>query len=227
MSKDDKRGRRKTNQPQYSVGKGKPPIETRFQKGVSGNPSGKRKRPKTPWEAMEDLLLNRTCAVMIDGKRQQLPYGEAFLLRLGNEAMQGKPLPTKIMFDLWVACASRSKSYEDDELSPADEELLSSLGIPAARHLAAQMPSGEVRVTIDPDGTMSVEAEEFGEGVVARIEADIAAALAKGEDPIEVIEAFLSDYRPSAPSKNGTFTIREAVTSVLEKGDGTVEVRSS
>ncbi len=63
MSKDDKRDRQKTTTPLYAVGKGKPPTETRFQKGVSGNPSGKRKRPKDPWEAMEDLLLNRTCAV--------------------------------------------------------------------------------------------------------------------------------------------------------------------
>lgn len=227
MSKDEKRDRSKANAPQYAVGKGKPPTQTQFQKGVSGNPSGKRKRPKDPWEAMEDLLLNRTCAVMIDGKRQQVPYGEAFMLRLGNEAMQGKTVPTKIIFDLWVGWASRSKSQEADALSPADEEVLSSLGIQTARRLAAQMPSREVRVTLDPDGTMSVEAEDFDAGMIAQIQNDIDDALEKGEDPIKVIEAYLSTFRPAAPSEDGTITIKESVTSILEKGDGTVEIRSS
>lgn len=227
MSKNDNRDRHKTTTPLYAVGKGKPPTETRFQKGVSGNPSGKRKRPKDPWEAMEDLLLNRTCAVMIENQRQHLPYGEALLLRVGNEAMQGKPAAVKIILDLWMAWANRSKSQDGDGLSPADEELLASLSIQTARRLAAQLPSSEVRVTIDPDGTMSVEADAFDAGMVARIEADIHDALAKGEDPIEAIEAFLAAMRPVPPSEDGTITIKENVTSILRKGDGTVEVRSS
>ncbi len=42
-----------------------------------------------------------------------------------------------------------------------------------------------------------------------------------------MIESFLAAMRPVPPSEDGTITIKENVTSILRKGDGTVEVRSS
>lgn len=39
----------------YEVGYGKPPVATRFKKGQSGNPNGRRKR--TPQSEIEDLFM--------------------------------------------------------------------------------------------------------------------------------------------------------------------------
>lgn len=227
MSDDDKRRRRKTKPPVYQVGKGKPPIETRFKKGVSGNPSGKRKRPKTPWEAMEDLLAHRTCAVTIDNQRQQLPIGEALIMRLGNDAMQGKPAAIKIMMDLWTASATRSDNKGGEDLSAADEEVLAALGIPPVDGNRSLPLACEIRVTIDPDGTVSVEADEIDDDLVGAIEADIAEAVAAGADPVKAIDAVLSSMRRDPPSTKQAVSVSESVTSILQKGDGTVEIRSS
>lgn len=169
MTNDDDHPRRRKNKPIYQVGKGKPPIETRFKKGVSGNPTGKRKRPKAPWEAMADLLDNRTCSVMIENKRQQVPYGEALILRLGNDAMQGKPAAIKMVMDLWMASASRSDPQHGEELSPADEEVLAALGIPRVGGGQTGTLAGEIRCAIDTDGTVSIEADGIDDDLVCRI----------------------------------------------------------
>lgn len=222
---DDDDGKKKV--PIYRVGRGKPPLHSQFQPGVSGNPSGKRKRPKDPWEAMEELLANRTCAVTIDNKRQQLPFGDALIMSLLSDAMKGKPAAVKIVMDLWMAAASKSDRRRDDDLSPADEEVLKALGIPQAGSNLITTMAGEIRITLDPDGTMSLEADEIEDGLVSRFEAEIADAIAAGGDPVEVIEALLSSMRIHTPSTDGVVAVSESVTSILQKGDGTVEIRSS
>jgi len=59
-----------TDEPQdyqdYQVGYGKPPAETRFQKGQSGNPQG-RPRSKTLAELLGEALSRRSAFVNPDG----------------------------------------------------------------------------------------------------------------------------------------------------------------
>ena len=53
----------------YNVGPGRPPLHTRFKKGRSGNPGGKRK------QNMPALLadtLDEPIFITIDGERRQL-----------------------------------------------------------------------------------------------------------------------------------------------------------
>ncbi|KAF0136898.1 MAG: Uncharacterized protein FD152_817 [Xanthobacteraceae bacterium] len=201
MSDDNDQNPRKRKVPLYSVGKGKPPMDTRFKKGVSGNPSGKRKRPKDPWEAMADLLANRTCSVMIENERQQVPIGEAFIMRLGNDAMQGKPAQTKMFFDLWIETASRSAKERIDDLSPADEEVLATLGgILRTDGNPTSALAGEIRFTIEPDELVSIEAEQIDRNVLDQMEREIAEGIASGGDPLEVIDAVLASMRPRQPS---------------------------
>lgn len=222
---DDDDGKKKA--PVYRVGRGKPPLHSQFQPGVSGNPSGKRKRPKDPWEAMEELLANRTCAVTIDNKRQQVPCGDALIMSLLNDAMKGKPAAVKIVMDLWMAVAGKSGRRRGDDLSPADEEVLKALGIPKAGSNPTATLVGELRLIIEPDGTMLLEADEIEEDLASRFEAEIADAIAAGGEPVEVMEALLSSMRLRNPSTDGVVAVSESVTSILQKGDGTVEIRSS
>ena len=57
------------NERQYTVGKGKPPEHTRFQKGQSGNPTGRRKGSKNVATLLEQVL-NERVVVTENGKRK-------------------------------------------------------------------------------------------------------------------------------------------------------------
>jgi hypothetical protein len=79
------------NQNEYEVGYKKPPVSTRFKKGGSGNPSGKRK------QVAEDLnpgkilqtIDNEEIMVTIDGKRKRMRKGEIHFRQLFTKAIKG------------------------------------------------------------------------------------------------------------------------------------------
>lgn len=77
------------NQNEYEVGYKKPPAASRFKKGRSGNPSGKRKK------AAEDLdpgrvlqtIDNEELIVTIEGKRKRMRKGEIHFRQLFTKAI--------------------------------------------------------------------------------------------------------------------------------------------
>jgi hypothetical protein len=83
----------------YEVGYGKPPKHTRFQKGKSGNPSGKRKRPPTVAEVLDRHLSRKIVVTPTSGKdkgkKVALTALEALMLRLINEGLGGKLQATR------------------------------------------------------------------------------------------------------------------------------------
>jgi Family of unknown function (DUF5681) len=75
----------------YQVGYKRPPRHTQFQKGCSGNPRGRRKRPA---EYRDILLrvLNQKHAGIVNGKRRSMTSLELGLTRLANSAAMGDRL---------------------------------------------------------------------------------------------------------------------------------------
>lgn len=74
------------NENDYKVGRGRPPKQTRFQKGQSGNPSG---RPKT-WPDAKTILENRLFEEMpIKGKREKRLALDLLITQLRNKALTG------------------------------------------------------------------------------------------------------------------------------------------
>lgn len=72
----------------YEVGYGKPPVHTRFQKGRSGNPSGRRARQPT----MEELIateLRKKITITENGETRQITKKQAIAMRCVQKAMQG------------------------------------------------------------------------------------------------------------------------------------------
>ena len=67
----------------YEVGRGKPPVHTRFKKGQSGNPRGPR--PKNLPALLVDAL-NEKVVVTVDGERQEITKREAIVTQLVNES---------------------------------------------------------------------------------------------------------------------------------------------
>jgi hypothetical protein len=75
---------------EYEVGRGKPPVATRFKKGKSGNPSGKRK--EVPEKVDPGKILqsidNETIVVKIDGKSKTMRKGELYFQQLFTRAIK-------------------------------------------------------------------------------------------------------------------------------------------
>jgi hypothetical protein len=71
------------NKRDYAVGRGKPPVHTRFKKGQSGNPRGPR--PKNlPAPLIE--ALNEPVTATIDGERREITKHEAVVTQLVNKS---------------------------------------------------------------------------------------------------------------------------------------------
>ena len=67
----------------YKVGRGRPPLQTRFKKGQSGNPGGRRKKqlPALLADALDEPVF-----VTIDGERRQITKREAIVHQLVNKS---------------------------------------------------------------------------------------------------------------------------------------------
>ena len=85
----------------YDVGYGRPPRETRFQKGVSGNPRGKRaKARKHTFTKLIASILAETVDVPIDGMTVTLSMMEVIVQRLGEKAAKGSKRALRKLLDL-------------------------------------------------------------------------------------------------------------------------------
>jgi uncharacterized protein DUF5681 len=72
----------------YPVGYAKPPSNTQFKPGQSGNPSGRPKGAKNFGTAIEDALRARV-TVTENGKRRRLSMRQVIAKRLVNRAAEG------------------------------------------------------------------------------------------------------------------------------------------
>ncbi len=83
----------------YEVGYGKPPKSGQFTKGVSGNPSGRRKKP-SDFEAKFLLELSSPLAINENGKRKIITKDEGIGKQLINKALSGH-VPSIRVADNW------------------------------------------------------------------------------------------------------------------------------
>ena len=72
----------------YAVGYGKPPLQTRFAKGASGNPRGRKPGSKN-LGAILDSELNTKVTVTEKGERRSKRKREVFVTQLVNKAIGG------------------------------------------------------------------------------------------------------------------------------------------
>jgi Family of unknown function (DUF5681) len=109
----------------YKVGPGRPPLHTRFKKGRSGNPGGRRK------QNMPSLLadaLSETVWVTIDGERRQITKREAVVHQLVDKSTTADLRATKMLFDMIKDVEHKTgvaaQPPEPRRLDPADKEVV-------------------------------------------------------------------------------------------------------
>ncbi len=109
----------------YGVGYGKPPHETRFKPGQSGNPKG---RPKGKSNYNDDLMkaFNKKVIVVENGRRKALSKWKIACTQLANDAASGDlhavRLTTKL-FDragLWTSSDEPSSTSTSEPTSPSE-----------------------------------------------------------------------------------------------------------
>ena len=85
---DIKSPRSKANAGDYGVGRGRPPVHSRFAPGQCGNPKGRRKGVRNFATDVKDAL-KAPVKVTRDGKRRTISTQEALILRLREKAFAG------------------------------------------------------------------------------------------------------------------------------------------
>lgn len=83
----------------YEVGYGKPPRHTRFRKGQSGNPAG-RKRPREAPGQIWQRLLQETVTVSESGHKRVMTKLELVLSQLINKAASGNEKNFKLFMEM-------------------------------------------------------------------------------------------------------------------------------
>lgn len=131
MSEDDKN---QSDETPSNVGYGKPPQQTRFKKGRSGNPRG---RPKGSRSLKSHLMkeLDAIVTVNENGVSKQISKREAAAKHIVNKAACGDPRMIKLVRDL-------IGDVEDRE----DEQVKAKQGLTARDRIAKKLDEMSVKV---------------------------------------------------------------------------------
>jgi Family of unknown function (DUF5681) len=99
------------------VGYDRPPVASRFQKGVSGNPKGRSKGTKN-FATLLRKAMTKSVTITENGKRKKISKLEAAAIQLANDAARGDKKAIQLAFDLLQF------SHPTNELSRPVEAML-------------------------------------------------------------------------------------------------------
>lgn len=111
----------------YEVGYRKPPVHTRFQKGQSGNPSGRPKGSINVATALEKEL-NTPVTIKENGRTRTITKLQAAIKQLVNKAAGGDPRALHLLLNLKALSAGEAAEEAPSPLrQEADHQVLASL----------------------------------------------------------------------------------------------------
>jgi uncharacterized protein DUF5681 len=73
----------------YEIGRGRPPKESQFSKGQSGNPDGRPRGQHSRAKSPIDRLMKRGVSMMVGGKRKRVSITDFTTAKLVHEANKG------------------------------------------------------------------------------------------------------------------------------------------
>ena len=106
MAQDESTAEPPSNGAGYAVGYGRPPLHTRFRKGVSGNPRGRPRRRMDLASLLTEALDRRNASK----RRKPGTQREAIVAALVEKSASGDLRATKLLFELMrqIGLASRT-----------------------------------------------------------------------------------------------------------------------
>ena len=109
----------------YEVGYGKPPQNTRFKKGQSGNPRGRAPGAKDLKTLLIDTL-NEPVVVTENGGRRTISKRQAIVKQLVNQSAKGDLKATQLLLSILRDLESRAEpgSADADKITEADQQII-------------------------------------------------------------------------------------------------------
>ena len=111
----------------YEVGYGKPPRNTQFKKGQSGNPRGRPPGSKN-LATLVSVALNEPVIVVENGGRKKITKREAIIKQLVNRSTKADWRAIKILLDIVREIDSRVEpETAERSFSAADEKVIAQM----------------------------------------------------------------------------------------------------
>jgi hypothetical protein len=112
--------KKKTPTGDYEVGYRKPPVGTRFQKGQSGHPGG-RKKGSRAFKTMLQEVMELEVELTDRGKQRRVAMCMALLLRAAQDGLAGDH---KARADLFDRFERHSEQFEEAAELPEDDQAM-------------------------------------------------------------------------------------------------------
>jgi Family of unknown function (DUF5681) len=108
--------RDRDRKPDYEIGYGKPPIDTRFKPGASGNPSGRPKGAKNLTTLVHEAL-NEPVIIAENGRRRKVSKRQAIIKQLINRSAQGDLKALQMLLGVMQEIERRQEATEPIEIT--------------------------------------------------------------------------------------------------------------
>lgn len=113
----------------YAVGRGRPPLHTRFQKGQRANPKGRPKGSPNLTTIIARAAREKV-TVVVNGRRKTMTKLEAAMTQLANQAAAGDQRAIQILIGqiaIVERAAAQTPATEPADRKANDADLLKSL----------------------------------------------------------------------------------------------------
>jgi hypothetical protein len=111
----------------YGTGYGKPPENTRFKKGQSGNPKGRPKGSRC-FTTLLDRALNQRVVINEGGRRKSVSKLEAAFKQVANKAASGDPIALRLLLPLLQFLTPKADQHTPTEqLDEADQKVFKTM----------------------------------------------------------------------------------------------------
>ena len=110
-----------TDKRTYEVGYGRPPKNTQFKPGQSGNAKGRPKRSRNRLTIFSDELSQRV-VINEHGQRKTISKSEVILRQMINKSAAGDLKATAMVLDNWARLEEREKEIDAATAHPAMSE---------------------------------------------------------------------------------------------------------
>jgi hypothetical protein len=108
------------SEPPYKTGRGRPPKESQFKKGQSGNPAGRPKGARGVRDILHEELM-KEIAAKENGQSIRIPALSAITRTLVNQAIRGDVKVSFGLIDLSLRIDAGSTSTEEEETAALED----------------------------------------------------------------------------------------------------------